>query len=77
MPGSDGRVERLINVRKRCPASGAIGTSYVQGVPILLRPLPVGVHSYVQTASVLVPGDATTPDTGIIFRNSRTITVIP
>jgi len=59
------------------PATGAIGTSYVQGVPIMLRPLSVGVHTYVSTASVLVPGDETTPETGIIFRNSRTITVVP
>jgi hypothetical protein len=57
---------------------GTIGTAYVQGVPILLRPLSIGVHTYVQTASVLIPGDDVDPDgTGIIFRNSRTITVVP
>ena len=57
---------------------GAIGTAFVQGVPIMLRPLSVGVHTYEHVAYVLVPADnGVTPETAIIFQNSRTITVVP
>jgi len=57
---------------------GAIGTAFVQGVPVMLRPLSVGVHTYVHTAYVLIPADnGITPETAVIFRNSRTITVVP
>src|SRR5262245_17138084 len=56
----------------------AIGTAFVQGVPIMLRPLSVGVHTLVENAYVLVPADnGITPETAVIFRNSRTITVVP
>ena len=57
---------------------GSIGTAFVQGVPIMLKPLPVGVHTYETVAYVLIPdGNGVTPETAVIFRTSRTITVVP
>jgi hypothetical protein len=52
---------------------GSIGTASVQGVPIMLKPLPVGAHTYETVAYVLIPP---TPETAVIFRISRTITVV-
>ncbi len=56
---------------------GSLGNAYVQGVALMLKPLPPGVHTYEAYVSILVPGTDDMPGTGIISRSTITVTVVP
>jgi hypothetical protein len=57
---------------------GTIANVAIRGSVIMLKPLPVGVHTYVTVTRVIIPDDTGATDgTAVIYRMSRTITVVP
>jgi hypothetical protein len=57
---------------------GTIANVAIQGSMIMLKPLPVGVHTYVSVTRVIIPDETGATDgTSIIFRMFRTIAVVP